>query len=136
MSTNENKALICSIFDELAQGNGRALTEAMSEDCMWTFPGQWSWSRSWGPKSVVVEGLLRPLMAQFKGDFRMVADLILADDDRVVVQAHGRGTTLDGATYPQTYCFIFRIIDGRIAEVVEHCDTALVERVLKPLTPA
>ncbi|MFJ4654537.1 nuclear transport factor 2 family protein [Nocardia sp. NPDC088792] len=108
----------------------------MSEDCTWTFPGEWSRSRSWGAKSAVVGGLLRPLMAQFASDYRMVADLILGDADRVVVQVYGRGTTVDGTAYPQTYCFIFRIADGRIAEVVEHCGTALVEQVLHPLPAA
>jgi uncharacterized protein len=38
-----------------------------------------------------------------------------------------------GQAYRQTYCFVFRVADGRITEVVEHCDTALVERVLTPL---
>ncbi|MFE4461683.1 nuclear transport factor 2 family protein, partial [Nocardia tengchongensis] len=82
---------------------------------------------------VVVHDLLRPLMAQFRGDYRMVADSVLADGDQVMVQARGVGTTLDGEPYPQTYCLILRMADGRITEVVEHCDTALVERVLRPL---
>lgn len=34
--------------------------------------------------------------------------------------------------HPQTYCYVFRVADGRTVEVVEHCDTALVERVLTP----
>ncbi|MBP2192715.1 nuclear transport factor 2-like protein [Nocardia goodfellowii] len=38
-----------------------------------------------------------------------------------------------GEDYHQTYCFLFRLAEGRIVEVVEHCDTALVERVLTPI---
>ncbi|MEV6771241.1 nuclear transport factor 2 family protein [Nocardia sp. NPDC051030] len=133
MSPIENKALIRGIFEQMARGNGRALTDAMSDECRWTFPGEWSWSGTWEPKSTVVHGLLRPLLTQF-ADYRSEADLILADDDRVVVQARGIGTTVAGEPYPQTYCFLFRIADGRITEVIEHCDTALVERVLKTMT--
>ncbi|GAB0106456.1 hypothetical protein JMUB6875_54410 [Nocardia sp. JMUB6875] len=136
MSTGENKELIRAVFEQMAQGNGRALTGAMAEDCRWTFPGNWSWAGTWAPKSVVVQELLRPLMAQFAGGYRMVADLILADGDRVVVQARGYGTTVGGEQYHQTYCLLLTLSDGLITEVVEHCDTALVERVLKPLTPA
>ncbi|MFJ9362882.1 nuclear transport factor 2 family protein [Nocardia sp. NPDC101769] len=136
MSTAENKELIRAVFDQMALGNRRALSDAMSDDCRWTFPGSWSWSGTWSPKSAVVQGLLRPLMTQFADAYRMEADLILADGDRVVVQARGYATTVSGEPYHQTYCLLFTLADGLITEVVEHCDTALVERVLKPLTPA
>jgi ketosteroid isomerase-like protein len=133
MSAAENKKLLQEIFEQLALGNPRAMSEAMAEDCRWVFPGNWSWTGIWGPKSVALDGLLRPLMAQF-ADYRSEADLILAEGDRVVVQARGYATTIRGEPYHQTYCYIFRVADGRITEVVEHCDTALVERVLVPPT--
>jgi ketosteroid isomerase-like protein len=132
MNAVENKKLMREIFDEMAKGNVRALGAALAEDVQWTFPGNWSWSGSWGPKSVALTGLLRPLMAQFN-DYRCEADFMVAEADRVVVQARAHGTTTQGEAYPQTYCFIFRLVDGRISEIIEHCDTALVERVLQPL---
>src|SRR3954454_1324243 len=78
-----------------------------------------------------MNGLLRPLMEQFPGGYRSEADFVLAEGGRVVVQARGHATTARGEAYDQTYLYIFRIRDGRITEVVEHCDTALVERVLE-----
>ena len=132
MSAAENKQLLQDVFDQLAVGNGRALRDAMADDFRWIFPGAWSWSGVWEPKQVVVDRLLRPLMAQFDGGYRSQADLILADGDRVVVQARGHATTTRGDDYHQTYCFVYRVRDGRLTEVVEHCDTALVERVLEP----
>jgi ketosteroid isomerase-like protein len=57
---------------------------------------------------------------------------VLADGDHVVVQAHATATTVRGDAYPQTYCCILRMRDGQVAQIVEHCDTALVERVLEP----
>jgi ketosteroid isomerase-like protein len=132
MSAEENKQLLQGIFDQLALGNTRALSEAMAEDFRWVFPGDWTWSGEWAPREVVVNELLRPLMAQFD-DYRSDASLVLAEGDRVVVQARSRATTRRGDPYDQTYCFIFRVREGRLTEVVEHCDTALVERVLDPL---
>jgi uncharacterized protein len=67
-----------------------------------------------------------------EGDLSAVADLILADGDRVAVQAHSRATTKRGERYDQTYLYIFTVADGQITAVIEHCDTALVERVLDP----
>ncbi|MGP3955910.1 nuclear transport factor 2 family protein [Nonomuraea sp. 3N208] len=129
MGAAENKRLLQDVFDQMAQGNTRAMSEVMSDDFRWVFPGNWSWSGSWGPRQVALNVLLRPLMAQLTG-YRSEADLILAEGDRVVVQARGYATTKRGEPYHQTYCYIFRVADGQITEVVEHCDTALVERVL------
>jgi ketosteroid isomerase-like protein len=132
MGAAENKKQIREVFEEMARGNANALSEAMADDFRWVFPGNWSWSGTWGPKPNALKGLLRPLMAQFT-DYRCEADLIIAEDDRVVVQARGHGTTTRGEQYEQTYCFILRMADGKITELVEHCDTALVERVLDHL---
>lgn len=128
-----NERLVRAIFEQTTRGNTGALADALADDCRWTFPGNWSWSGTWSSKSVVVKQLLVPLMHQLAGPYYLVADLVLAHGDRVVVQAQGHGITTRGDTYDQTYCFIFRLRDQRITEVIEHCDTALVERVLEPI---
>ncbi|MFD8244864.1 nuclear transport factor 2 family protein [Nocardia sp. NPDC059691] len=129
MTAIDNKRLLTEIFEQMSLGNTRALSDAMADDFRWVFPGDWSWSGTWQPKSAVLEGLLRPLMAQF-AEYRSAADMIVAADDRVVVQARAEAVTTRGETYNQTYCFVFRVADGKLREVVEYCDTALVERVL------
>jgi uncharacterized protein len=131
VSAAENKRLLEDIFDRMSQGDTRAMSDAMADGFRWVFPGDWSWSGTWEPRRVVLDELLPPLMAQFD-DYRSEAHLILADGDRVMVQARAFATTKRGDPYPQTYCYIFRVRNGRLAEVVEHCDTALVERVLDP----
>jgi len=127
---------VSEVFEQMARGNTRALADAMADDFRWIFPGSWSWAGTWGPKDVVLDQLLRPLLAQFSDRYRSRAELILADEDRVVVVARGRATTTRGDAYENTYCFIFRVVDGKLSEVIEHCDTALVERVLEPVGPS
>jgi len=61
--------------------------------------------------------------------------VLLSDGDRVAVSAQAQATTVAGQDYPRLYLFLMRVRDGRITEIVEHCDTALVGRVLTPLTP-
>ncbi|WP_040739067.1 nuclear transport factor 2 family protein [Nocardia tenerifensis] len=134
MSAIENKKLLEHVFEQMAAGNTGALSEAMAEDFRWIFPGDWSWSGTWEPKDVVLKGLLRPLMTQFT-EYRVAADFVVAEEDRVVVQARGHGITTRGGRYDQTYCFVFRVADGKLTEVIEHCDTALVERVLERIAP-
>jgi uncharacterized protein len=134
-ATDNNRKLLQDVFHEMAQGKVRALGDAMAEDFRWVFPGNWSWSGCWEPRQVVLDELLRPLMTQFDS-YRSEAEVILADGDRVIVQARSHATTKSGDPYEQTYCFIFRVRDGRLTEVIEHCDTALVERVLRPVDRA
>jgi uncharacterized protein len=130
MGAQQNKALLQAIFDALATGDGRPFTAAMSEDFRWRFAGEWSWVRDWGEtKHETTRNLLAPLMAQF-ADYSASAEEIIADGDRVVVRATAEARTVSGEPYPQAYCYVFRVADGRLAEVIEYCDTALVERVL------
>jgi ketosteroid isomerase-like protein len=107
----------------------------MSDNFRWRFAGEWSWVRNWGEsKQAVRENLLQPLMAQFT-DYPAKAEEIIADGDRVVVRAVAEATTTRGQAYPQAYCYVFRVEHGRLSEVLEYCDTGLVERVLT-LPPA
>jgi len=130
MTTQDNRRLLAAIFAALAEGDSGPLTDAMSENFRWRFAGEWSWVRDWGDtKQEVRKNLLRPLMAQF-ADYRSRAEEIIADGDRVVVRATAEATTTRGDAYPQAYCFVFRVQNGRLADVLEYCDTALVERVL------
>ena len=40
MTAAENKKLLQDIFEQLALGNTRAMSEAMAEDCRWGLPRQ------------------------------------------------------------------------------------------------
>lgn len=131
MTPAQNKAIVTNIWERMTRGETSALADAMTDDFTWTFPGVWSWAGQWGPKDVALSGMLRPLMQQF-ASYSSRAELVLADGDHVVAQIRATATTLRGDDYPQTYCLILRMRGGRIAQIVEHCDTALVERVLDP----
>ena len=133
MDAAANKELLRGIFEAWSRGDARPLIEAMDDEFSWIFPGSWSWSGTWGPKKVVVEDLLRGQLApQFAERFESHADFFLADEDRVVVQTRGHTVTTAGEPYENTYCMIFRVRAGKLTEVIEHCDTSLVDRVLQP----
>ena len=48
----------------------------------------------------------------------------------MIVEARGDNVTKAGQQYNNEYCFVFRLSDGKIKEVKEYADTALVEAVL------
>ncbi|WP_348063991.1 hypothetical protein [Polaromonas sp.] len=60
-SAPANKQLMQSIFAGLAQGNGKPLIDAMSDDFCWVVQGQTAWSCRYEGKQVVQEQLFKPL---------------------------------------------------------------------------
>jgi len=63
---------------------------------------------------------------------RVLAFNFIAEGDTVVVEAKGDNVTKSGDRYDNEYCMVWRIQNGRITQIKEYCDTALVERVLGP----
>jgi uncharacterized protein len=69
---------------------------------------------------------LVPDQVRFATRWRIVA----VDGDCVVAFMQGGGPTLGGVPYDQTYCQVFHLRDGRIAEMHEFLDTVVVEAAL------
>ena len=132
MSSARNKEIMREIFDELAKGNGRPFVDAMAEDFTWILKGTTKWSRVYRGKQAVRRELLAPLFAQFSDTYTNTARRILADDDMVVVECEGRVTTKAGQPYNNSYCYVIRMQDGKMRELTEYLDTALVDAVLAP----
>jgi ketosteroid isomerase-like protein len=131
MAPEENRRLLSTIFDALAGGDPRPFVAAMADEFSWHFAGSWSWAIDWGAsREETRRRLLGPLMAQF-ADYRVRAEEMIAEGDRVVVRAAAQARTVRGEDYPQAYCYVFTVRDGRLIDVLEYCDTALVERVLE-----
>lgn len=131
MDAIENKALMQSVFAELADGNGQPFMDALADDACWTVIGTSAWSRTYDGKRAIVDELMRPLFRQFANQYTAGAIRVIAEDDTVVVEARGEVTTKSGKPYNQSYCYVFRLADGRVRELTEYLDTELVNRALE-----
>lgn len=131
-NTADGKALLRHVFAETAKGNGVPFVEALADDVCWIIPGTSSWSREYLGKRTVIDELLTPLRRIFDGPNRVEALRIFGEGDQFVVEARGNVRTRDGVIYRNGYCWICRIADGRIAELVEYADTALMDFALGP----
>lgn len=130
MSVTENKKLMEEIFAGLEHRNGTLLIDSMSDDFRWTCIGTNKWSGTFDGKEAVLRDLLAPLRAKLMERSRTVAHRFIADGDYVVVEARGDNVTKPGKQYNNEYCFVFRLADGKIREVKEYADTALIDAVL------
>jgi ketosteroid isomerase-like protein len=130
-----NKALLQGIFAETAKGNGRPFVDALADGVRWTIIGRTAWSRTYQGKRAVLGELLRPLAEQLGGQNVVSAERFVADGDVVVVEGRNHSVTRSGHDYPNRYCWIFVLRDGKIAEITEYTDTQLIAEVLAPPPP-
>jgi hypothetical protein len=55
---------------------------------------------------------------------------LIAEGDVVVIEVQGANTTKEGKAYHNAYCNVIRLEGGKLKELVEYCDTALIDAVL------
>lgn len=134
-TTDANRQRIQNIMAELDKGNGKPFVDAMADDFSWTIPGDTPWSRTYSGKQVVLNELLRPLYAQFATPYLSTTRRVMADGDRVVIEFDGRVTTKAGKAYNNRYCYVCRMEGGRIKDLMEYLDTALVNSALEAPPP-
>ncbi len=130
MNTDTNKETIRRIYAALENGDRGPFSEAVHTDYVWRFPGHCSWSRRFDGQEAVRRDLLAPLFGLFATTYTARLINMVAEGDTVVAEVRGDAMTKAGARYDNEYCFLFRFRDGKIAEIVEYCDTDLEERVL------
>ena len=133
MSAEANKAVVAEAFAGTSRGDGRSFVAMLDDDVRWEIIGTTSWSRTFVGKDAVIRDLLAPLAANFAGPNTVTAERIMAEGDLVVVEGRNHSRTLRGADYPNRYCWVMRLAAGKVREMTEYCDTALIERVLAPL---
>jgi ketosteroid isomerase-like protein len=126
----DNKQIVRAAFEALEQSDPEPLIRLMGDDCDWVIEGhQTRFSRRVAGKAAVEGELLRPLFETFATPYRFTIGEIIAEGDRVVVTGRGQVRTRWGKDYDNHYCFVIRMADGRMREIREYLDTALVEAV-------
>lgn len=136
MNTATNKEIIRKIYAALAQGDRGQFAAHLAPDYVWRFPSNGSWSRTCVGQDEVRDKLLGPLFALFAGPYTARLVGLVAEGEQVVAQVEGHVPLKSGQVYENRYCMIFHFREGKIAEVVEYCDTDHVERVLGPYEDA
>ncbi|WP_394839527.1 nuclear transport factor 2 family protein [Pendulispora rubella] len=136
MESNENKRLLQHVFSEMAKGNSRPFVECLADDVRWTVTGTTPWSKTYEGKESALRDLLAPLRTKFATSYKSTAIRVIAEGDFVVVEARGDVMTKRNMPYNNAYCFVYRLAGGKVRELVEYADTALVTAALGDPTEA
>ncbi|MFT3968250.1 MAG: nuclear transport factor 2 family protein [Sphingobium sp.] len=124
-SLAENRRLARAYFDVVAAGE-------LPDELL--TPDMTGWITTGGTmEKARYQHLVRLLGAMLDGPLRFTIRSLTAEEDRVVAEADSEGTLIDGQSYAQTYVFVLRIRDGRIASVAEHYNALIAQEKLVPL---
>lgn len=132
MSAETNKKLIQQVFTDSANRSGTTFADHLADDAIWIQTGQCSWSGKFIGREAILNGLFARLRTLLTDRPRTLAFNFIAEGDFVVVEAKGDNLAKSGQRYDNEYCMVWKVENGRVTQIKEYCDTALVERVLGP----
>ncbi|MDR2857269.1 MAG: nuclear transport factor 2 family protein [Novosphingobium sp.] len=93
-----------------------------------------AWTTTQGTMSkAAYQEVIRLLARISRVPLRFTVDSITAEGDRAVAEARSEGVLIDGEPYANTYVFVLRIRDGRIASIAEHFNALIVQEKMMPL---
>jgi uncharacterized protein len=128
---NANKQVLQAVFAGLAQGDAKPFVDSLADDFCWTLTGTTEWSGTYRGKQAVRDQLMRPLFENFATPYTNTAQRFIAEGDWVVVECRGNVTTKRGEPYNNQYCWVCRVENGKLKEVIEYMDTELVAKALE-----
>jgi uncharacterized protein len=126
MSIEQNKRVIAGYFERVNRGDQEAILECLTEDFVFQGMGRhpdwvrYRWDRERfadAPREMSTR-MKRPIQLKLLG--------MIAEGDRVAVQAESYCEMHNGKLYDNAYHFIFTLRDGKIAEALEYCCTYTV----------
>ena len=125
---NKEKKLVIDVMAALAEGDDRPFLEAMHDDMKWMWMGSGDFSKIFDGKEAVINELWKSVKTDIAQPFKVKAKTIIAEGEYVVVEGMGSNTTQGGKEYNNRYCWIMKVVEGKIIELREYMDTALVLR--------
>jgi ketosteroid isomerase-like protein len=95
-------------------------------------PDMTAWTTLGTVDKASYQGGVKLLVTLFTDGFHYTIDSLTAEEDRVVAEIRSNGKFADGDVYENTYVFVLRIRDGRIASVAEHMNPDPVVKKIMP----
>ena len=125
----KNVKIVEQAVDAINRGDGDALLALFSDDIKFWMPGSTPVSKRVRGKDEFVE-IFNSVAGQLEEMVVLKVTNMIPAGDWVVMEALGDSLTKNGDRYCNTYCHLWKIINGEITEFTEYNDTQLVMDVL------
>ncbi len=121
MGKEENKKIVRKI-----SSGEVSLIDFWATDGVWIIPGV----ATYRGRREIADKLIGPVTDLMASMGRVEVTNIVAEGDYVVVEQQAKERiTKTGTPYNNTYCMVYKILDGKIVQLTEYCDTALAKSV-------
>lgn len=128
MSIEDNKATISAFLEAMSRGDTEYILNAYADDGMlWTMgntliSGQYNKSQ--------IKEFADGIYDAFPDGLTFTVHGMVAEGDKVAVEAISEGAHVSGVTYSNQYHFLFTVREGKIAQMKEYMDTELATDIL------
>lgn len=126
-----NKLIVTEAFDRWAAGGTSFFNDVLADDVVWRIKGSGPSAGEFRGRETFLAQAVRPFASRLSTFVRPTAVRIWADGDHVIAQWEGSGVARDGAGYSNSYVWIFRMQDGKAAEVTAYLDLSAYDDVLR-----
>ena len=137
-NTERNRATITGAF-EAWRDQIAPITDAFAPEMTWRIEGHSAASRAYADKTEFVNEVLAPFGRRFSvGDpFRPVNIRgVYADGETVIVLWDGRGTTIAGTTYQNSYAWFMRLKNDKVIDGIAFYDSISFNTLWTQVAPA
>lgn len=131
MSDEKNKNAVLEMHEAIGRGDIDGMFAPMTDDVTFRVTGDHALGqRIYQGKEDIVNNLLMTIFARLDGGVEVTIINIAAEAEKVFLHFTGKAKTIDGDPYNNEYVQLFSFRDGKINDVVEFMDTALLAKVL------
>lgn len=132
-TTEESRRTVEAFYKAVAAGDTDGVVAAFAEDVEVEVMGRSPIAGRHVGREAFIADAWSQVTDELDPDTVKMADtweIFAAEGDRVVARMTGIAATRSGKRYDNSYCHLFRIRDGRIAEMIEYLDTALLDEAI------
>ncbi len=122
MSLENNKELVRKLFDDMNTGDTHRFLASLPDDYTHTIPGKSMFAGTRNKAQLVEQ--LEGTGAMFPKGLKITIKGMIAEGDKVAVEAESYGVTTDGNVYNNEYHWLFEVRDGKIQAAREYLCTA------------
>ncbi len=131
-NSERNKKLVADFFSHFGRKDVQGALDMMTPDATWWIGGKTELFPLAGTKTKAEIGaILFDLVPSSKDGLAITPHGMVAEGDKVAVEAESLGVLANGRTYNNFYHFLITVRDGKIAAVKEYLDTMHTADVLK-----
>jgi ketosteroid isomerase-like protein len=129
-ATATGRAVAVEMYASLSRRDIARYFECLSDDVRITLWGDHRLSRTFVGKDDIRTNMFGPVVEKLEAGIQLELTNVIAEGNRVAIEAHGRARSKDGRDYHNRYCFVVTVENGKVVESHEYMDTQLVKAII------